>query len=55
MTTTVRVYKSQLADARLKVRWGRKHGRPRGRGKKAHRLTFRVTWNLEATYDDPKA
>lgn len=48
--TTVRVYKSDAADARLKVRWGRKHGRPRGRGRKAWRLLYRVTLNPEGLY-----
>jgi hypothetical protein len=42
--TTVRIYKSALADCRLIVRWGRKHGRPRGRGRKAYRIRVRTTF-----------
>lgn len=49
--TTVRIYKSAVADARLKVRYGCKHGMPRGRGGKAHRLIYRETFNLDALTD----
>lgn len=44
--TTVRVYKSDLADVRLKVRYGVKHGRPRGRGRKGYRLMVRQTFTV---------
>jgi hypothetical protein len=42
--TTVRIYKSSLLDARMKVRYGTKHGMPRGRGAKRWRLIDRVKW-----------
>lgn len=48
MSTTVRIYKSSFVDARLKVRYGRKHGRPRGRGKRTYRLLYRETVNWGA-------
>jgi hypothetical protein len=42
--TTVRIFKSSLCDARMRVRYGTKHGMPRGRGSKRWRLTDRVKW-----------
>jgi hypothetical protein len=52
--TTVRIYKSPLLDARMKVRYGRKHGMPRGRGSKRWRLIDRVKWRgtLEPSASD---
>jgi hypothetical protein len=46
MTTTT-YYKSEMAHAYLRVRWGRKHGMPRGRGHKAWRLLNRIDFNPE--------
>ena len=48
--TTVRIYKSWLADDRLIVRRKRKHGRPRGH-KRAWRVMYRVEFPSVAEQD----
>lgn len=49
--TTVRIYKSSLADARVVVKWRRRHGMPRGRGRRAWRLRYRERFFPEALRD----